>query len=106
MDAAQDHTVLAGAVIQNELQQLLALGHGGALLDLHGPEVGLGKGLEVHELLEQGLNLHLGEVHRALLGKTGVKPAFLVLKKPATPCAARVSQSRGFIVGNIISVSS
>lgn len=62
VDAAQDHPVGAGAVVQNELQQLLALGHSGAVLDLDGPEVGLGKGLKVHEILEEGLDLHLGEI--------------------------------------------
>ena len=62
VDAAEDHTVLAAAVIQSELEELLALLHGLAGLHLHGTEVRLAERLKIHEIPEQGLDLHLGEV--------------------------------------------
>ena len=58
MDTAENHAVGAAAVVQNELQKLLALFHGHALFDLHGAEIRLGEGLKVHKLLEQRLDLH------------------------------------------------
>lgn len=63
MDAAQDHTVSAGAVVQHELQQLFALGHCGALLDLHSTEIGLGEGLKGHLIGKQRLDLYIGEIN-------------------------------------------
>ena len=62
VDAAEDDPVGAAAVIQGELQQLLALFHRFTGLDLHHPEVGLGEGLKVHHVLEEGFDLHLGQV--------------------------------------------
>ena len=67
MDPAEDHAVLSGTVVQHELQKLLALGHGGTLLDLHRPEIGLGEGLKIHLFLKQRLDLHLGEIDGRLL---------------------------------------
>ena len=34
VNAGEDHAVGTGAVVEHELQKLLALGHGGAFLDL------------------------------------------------------------------------
>ena len=62
MNAAQNHTVGAGSVVQSELQQLLGLLHSLTGQHLHGTEIGLGKGFKVHEIGEQRLDLHLGEV--------------------------------------------
>ena len=62
VDAAEDHPVLSAAVVQGELQKLLALLHGLAGLHLHRPEIGLAEGLKIHEVTEQRLDLHLGEV--------------------------------------------
>ena len=69
MNAGKDGTVGAGAVVQGEVQQLLGLGNGHAVLDLHGAEVALGKGVEVDEILEQRLDDHLGVVVRGLHGR-------------------------------------
>ena len=62
VDAAQNDAIRAGPVVQNELQELLGLLHGFAGLDLHHAEVGLAEGLKIHELLEERLDLHVGEV--------------------------------------------
>ena len=59
LDAAEDDPVGAGAVVQGELEQLLALGHGGAFLDLDRAVVGLGKGVELDLLFEDRLALYL-----------------------------------------------
>lgn len=63
MNAGKNHTVIAGAVIQQEFQQLLGLLHRLAGLDLHHSEVGLGEGVKIHKVGKQRLNLHLGEVN-------------------------------------------
>lgn len=63
MDAAEDDAVLPAAVVQGELQQLLALLHRLAGLDLDGAEVGTAEGLKVHEVREKRLNFDLGEVY-------------------------------------------
>jgi len=62
MNAAQNDAVLAGSVIQNELQELLGLLHRFAFLDLHSAEIALGEGLKINEILEQRLDLHVREV--------------------------------------------
>lgn len=62
MNAGEDHAVRAGAVVECELQELLRLLHGLARLDLHSAEIGLGERLEVHKILEQRLDLHVGKV--------------------------------------------
>ena len=62
MDAAEDGTFLAGAVVQGELKQLLALLHHLAGQHLHRAEIGLGEGLEVNRILEQRLDDDLAEV--------------------------------------------
>ena len=62
VNAAQNDAVGTGAVIQHELQQLLALLDGLTLLDLHGTKIALGEGVKVHKVGEQRLDLHFGEV--------------------------------------------
>ena len=62
VDAAEDGAVGARAVVQGELQQLLGLWNRDAVLDLDRAEVGLGERLEVHIVLEQWLDLDVGEV--------------------------------------------
>ena len=71
VDAGEDHPVRAGAVVQNELQELLGLLHGLAFLDLHGPEIGLGEGVEIHQVGEQRFDLHVGEVDLLLHDRGG-----------------------------------
>ena len=71
MDAAQNHAIRALAVIQSELQQLLGLLHRFAGQDLHGTEIGLGEGLKIHHVLEDGFDLHVGEVDLLLHGSRG-----------------------------------
>ena len=68
MDAGQDGAIFARAVVKRELQQLLALRHGHAILDLNGAEVGLAERIEVHLVGEQRLDDHLGQVDRLLGG--------------------------------------
>ena len=58
MDAGEDDAVRAAAVVQGELQQLVALLHRLAVLDLHGAEIGLQKRIEVYLVLHIGLQLH------------------------------------------------
>lgn len=71
VDAGEDHPVRAGAVVQNELQELLGLLHGLAFLDLHGPEIGLAEGVEIHQVGEQRFDLHVGEVDLLLHDRGG-----------------------------------
>ncbi len=62
MDARQDGAVGAGAVVERELQQLLALRHGDAFLHLHGAEIGLAERIEIDLVLEHRLDDHIREV--------------------------------------------
>ena len=71
VNAGEDHAVSARAVIEHEAQELLALLHGVALLDLHNAEIRPAEGLEVDKVLEQRLDLHLGEVDGRDLGSSG-----------------------------------
>ena len=59
VDAGENDAVGAGAVVEHELQKLLALGHGGAFLDLDRAVVRLGKGVEIDLLFEDRLALDL-----------------------------------------------
>ena len=63
VDAGEDHPVRAGAVVQNELQELLGLLHGFAFLNLYGTEIALGEGVKIHLILEQRLDLHVGKIN-------------------------------------------
>ena len=69
MDAGENHAIRTRAVIERELEQLLRLLHGLARLDLHSAEIGLGERLEVHKILEQRLDLHVGKVDLLLNGR-------------------------------------
>ena len=75
VDAGEDDAILARAVVEDELQELLALGHGGALLDLDRAVVGLGKSVEVDLLFEDWLALDLVDLFGGVLAlgldKTG-----------------------------------
>jgi len=62
VDAGDDGAVGAGAVVQGEFQELIALFHRFTGLDLHGPEVGAAEGVEVYLLLLEGLHLQGGQV--------------------------------------------
>ena len=50
MNAAQDDAILAGTVVERELEQLFRLLHGFAGLDLHSPEIGLAERVKVQRL--------------------------------------------------------
>ena len=67
MDAGEDDAILARAVVEHKLQQLLGLLHRLARLDLDGAEVRLGEGVKVDLVSEQRLDLDLGEVDDLLL---------------------------------------
>ena len=62
VDAGEDDAILACAVVEHKLQQLLGLLHRLARLDLDGAEVRLGEGVKVDLVSEQRLDLDLGEV--------------------------------------------
>lgn len=62
VDAAEYDAVFAGAVVEHELEQLLALLDGLARLDLDHAEVAPAEGLKVHKVGEQRLDCHLGEI--------------------------------------------
>ena len=68
MNAGKDNSILSSSVIQYEFQEFFGLLDRFAGFDLHGAEVGLGERLEVHIVLEQRLDLDLGEVDDFLLG--------------------------------------
>ena len=67
VNAGKDNSILSSSVIQYEFQEFFGLLDRFAGFDLHGAEVGLGERLEVHEVLEQRLDLDLGEVDDFLL---------------------------------------
>ena len=71
VNSGEDDTVGAGAVVEDELQELLALLHRLAGLDLHGAEVGLAECVEVDIVGKERLDLHLGEVDLLLRGGSG-----------------------------------
>ena len=71
VDAGEDHPIRAGAVVQNELQELLGLLHGLAFLNLHGTEIALGEGVKIHQVGEQRFDLHVGEVDLLLHDRGG-----------------------------------
>src|SRR5699024_1595427 len=58
----EDDAVRTCAVVERELEQLLALGHRDAFFHLDRAEVRLTERLEVHLLFEQRLDDHLREV--------------------------------------------
>ena len=60
MDSGKNRAVFARAIIQGELQKLLALGHRNAFFHLHGAEIGLAERVEIDELFEQRLDSDFG----------------------------------------------
>ena len=73
MNAAQDDAILAGTVVERELEQLLRLLHGFAGLDLHSTEIALGEGVKIHEIGKQRLDLHIGKIDLLLhCGRCGL----------------------------------
>ena len=92
---------LAGAVVERELEELLALFHGLARLDLDHAEVAPAEGLKVHKVGEQRLDLGLGEVdvHLRLTGSADAVCA-------SGAAALFFGASKGFIVGNTLLPSS
>ena len=80
MNAAQDDAILAGTVVERELQELLRLLHGLAGLDLHSAEIALGEGVKVHKISKQRLDLHIGKIDLLLhCGRCGRGLGRLVL---------------------------
>lgn len=61
--AAQNDPVLARAVVQDELQELLRLRHSLAGLHLHNTEIRTAESLKVHKVPEKRLYFDLGEVY-------------------------------------------
>ena len=68
MNAGENHAVGTGAVVQRELEQLLALFHRFAGFDLHRAEIALGEGFKIHVIREQRLDFHLAEIDDRLFG--------------------------------------
>ena len=66
VNTAQNHAIRAGSVVEHEFQELLALLHSFAGLDLHHAEIALGEGVKIHVIREQRLDLHLAEINRGL----------------------------------------
>ena len=62
VDTAQDYALLVCSVVQDELQELLALRHCLALQNLNGTEIGLAEGLKINRICKERLDLYLGEV--------------------------------------------
>ena len=62
VNAGKDDSIRAGTVIQNEFQEFLGLFDCLAGFDLHGAEIGFRERLEVHKVLKERLDLHMGEV--------------------------------------------
>lgn len=62
VDAGKNRAILARAVVQRELKQLLALLHRFAGFDLHRAEIALGEGFKIHVIGEQRLDFDLAEV--------------------------------------------
>ena len=71
MDAAEDGALLASAVVEGELKQLLALLDSLAGKHLHRAEIGLGEGLKVDGILKQRLDDDLGEVDLLFDNRSG-----------------------------------
>ena len=67
VDPGKDDSIGSRTVVQREFQEFFGLFDRFAGLDLDGAEVGLGERLEVHIVLEQRLDLDLGEVDRFVL---------------------------------------
>ena len=71
MNTGEDRAVNAGAVVKRELEQLLALLHGAAVLDLYGTEIRLGECFKIHIVGKERLDDDVGEVND-LLSRCGL----------------------------------
>lgn len=63
VDAGEDGSVNACAVVEGELEELFALWHGFAVEDFDGAEVGFREGFEVDAVLEEWLDLYACEIN-------------------------------------------
>ena len=63
MDAGKDRAIRARAIIEGELQELLALLDSNAVFDFDGAEVALAERIEVDHILVERLDLDLREVN-------------------------------------------
>ena len=111
VDTGEDDTVGAAAVVQRELQQLVALFHRLTVLDLHGPVVGFEEGIEVHFLLHIGLQLDggqggflLGFLHgvQLLQRLLGIHPGEQVLALADLRLGAQGTPDIGLIPGTVL----
>ena len=67
VNAGKDHSVRPRTVIQHEFQEFFGLFDRFAGLDLDGAEVGFRERLKIDKVLEQRLDLDVGEVDRLVL---------------------------------------
>ena len=67
VDTGKNDSIFASSVIQHEFQEFFGLFNRFTEFDLHGAEVGFAERLKVHEVLEQRLDLDVGEVDRLVL---------------------------------------
>ncbi len=63
VDAGEDGSVFAGAVVEGELEELFALWHGFAVKDFDGAEVGFREGFEVDAVFKEWLDLYACEIN-------------------------------------------
>ena len=59
VNARQNRAIIAGSIVQRELQEFLRLRHRLAGQDLHRSEIGPRESFKVHVVLEQRLDLHV-----------------------------------------------
>lgn len=62
MDTAQNYTIGTGTVIQNEFQQLFALGHSGTFFNLNYTDIRLAEGVKINIFFICRLNNNLREI--------------------------------------------
>ena len=67
MDTAQNYTIGTGTVIQNEFQQLFALGYSGTFFNLNYTDIRLAEGVKINIFFICRLNNNLREIDSFLL---------------------------------------
>ena len=77
MNAGENDAVFSCAVVQSELQELLALGHCFAGLDFDSAEIRLAEGIKIHIVLEERFDFYFGEVDRFIICFFGQSFSFL-----------------------------
>ena len=85
MDAAQNYTVSASAIVQSELQQLLALLNSFTFLNLNSTEVRLAEGIKINMLLENRLDFYLREVDNLFYNRS--RSFYFFMTRSPTPAA-------------------